>query len=352
MLNIGIIGCGKIARLMHLPHLQELHSYFKLVAAYDMNPAALALVKAQYPQITLCNDLSSFLRQPLDAVLVLTANAHIDEILAVAQAGKAMFIEKPICFTMTQAQTILQTLRENFTPVMVGYMKRFDPGVLRCAQIVKRLQNLRFVQINLWIPIEDRYIALDNPAPALSSDIPAPLNLFEQYAISDPALVNLSEKQRNAYFLLTTSGIHDVNLLRFFLGEPKQILSTQLWYSGWAGSTQMIFEKDLMVIYNWFFVQQGSYHERFDFIADTSRISLQFPSPYLRTTPVTLEEQNTGENNELLESQITVSHETSFKREIKHFYDIVVHSVPPITNHEDAVADLILIDRLVRKATD
>ena len=40
-MRIGVIGCGLIAQIMHLPHLKELHELFEVVALSDVTPGHL-----------------------------------------------------------------------------------------------------------------------------------------------------------------------------------------------------------------------------------------------------------------------------------------------------------------------
>ena len=35
-LRVGVIGCGAIAQIMHLPHLRELDERFALVATFEI----------------------------------------------------------------------------------------------------------------------------------------------------------------------------------------------------------------------------------------------------------------------------------------------------------------------------
>ena len=43
-MRVGVIGCGLIGQMMHLPHLKELHDLFDLVALCDVSPGTLKYV--------------------------------------------------------------------------------------------------------------------------------------------------------------------------------------------------------------------------------------------------------------------------------------------------------------------
>ena len=47
-LKIGIIGCGAIAQIQHLPHLRELDDEFEIGGLADLSPKLLEAVGADY----------------------------------------------------------------------------------------------------------------------------------------------------------------------------------------------------------------------------------------------------------------------------------------------------------------
>ena len=42
-IRIGVVGCGLIGQMMHLPHLKELHELYEVVALCDVSPGTLAV---------------------------------------------------------------------------------------------------------------------------------------------------------------------------------------------------------------------------------------------------------------------------------------------------------------------
>ena len=43
-IRIGVVGCGLIGQMMHLPHLKELHELYEVVALCDVSPGTLQYV--------------------------------------------------------------------------------------------------------------------------------------------------------------------------------------------------------------------------------------------------------------------------------------------------------------------
>jgi len=48
VIKIGVVGCGLIAQMMHLPHLRELAELYDVVALCDLSPATLRHVADHY----------------------------------------------------------------------------------------------------------------------------------------------------------------------------------------------------------------------------------------------------------------------------------------------------------------
>ena len=46
--RVGIIGCGAIAQVMHLPYLRELDGLFEISALCDISPGVLRAVSEYY----------------------------------------------------------------------------------------------------------------------------------------------------------------------------------------------------------------------------------------------------------------------------------------------------------------
>src|SRR5690242_1316577 len=98
-LRVGVVGCGLIAQVMHLPHLQELDDRFEIVALCDISLATLSAVADKYGITHRFARWQDLVTHDLDAVLVLTTGSnHSSPAIAAAQAGRHVFVEKPMCF--------------------------------------------------------------------------------------------------------------------------------------------------------------------------------------------------------------------------------------------------------------
>ncbi len=134
-IRIGVIGCGRIAQIMHLPFLRELPE-FELVALSDISVDVLQQLGTCYPGASTHTDYSEVLqRSDIDAVAVTTPD-HASIAEQAARAGKHVFVEKPLCFTAGEGQRIADAVHETGVRLMIGTMRRFDPAVRRLLELL------------------------------------------------------------------------------------------------------------------------------------------------------------------------------------------------------------------------
>ena len=100
MFGIGIIGCGKIAQVRHIPEYND-NPDAKLVAFYDLNTARAKALAEQYGGRAY-ESVEALLADPnVDAVSVCSANAsHAEITVAALEAGKHVLCEKPMATTL------------------------------------------------------------------------------------------------------------------------------------------------------------------------------------------------------------------------------------------------------------
>jgi UDP-N-acetylglucosamine 3-dehydrogenase len=133
-IGIGIIGAGVMGGQYFSKLVTELSSA-RLVAVADIDERRAQEVGARYniPAYKDCQQLIE--RKDVDAVLVTTPDKdHLEPSKAAAQAGKHLFVEKPLATVVREAQEIVNTAKENSVILMVGHSLRFDPRVARMQE--------------------------------------------------------------------------------------------------------------------------------------------------------------------------------------------------------------------------
>ena len=112
-INVGVIGCGQIAQIMHLPYICE-NENFNLYSVCDLSRLVIDSVGELYhiPAGRRFTDMDAMLAdEALDAVIICTKD-HYEPGVKAAKAGKHMIIEKPLAYSLAQCDEIISLAKE------------------------------------------------------------------------------------------------------------------------------------------------------------------------------------------------------------------------------------------------
>ena len=126
MIRVGVAGCGKIAQVRHLPEYQE-HPCAQVHGLYDLNPDRTRALAEQY-HAKAYGTYEGMLADPqIYAVSICTANAvHAEMAIAALNAGKHVYIEKPVALNFEDLKKIREAVIANpKQKVCVGFELRY-----------------------------------------------------------------------------------------------------------------------------------------------------------------------------------------------------------------------------------
>lgn len=197
-IGIGVIGLGRMGSV-----------YASFVAAQAANAALVAVADSRAEVLqpyadrgvqTYTNYHDLLNNKAIDAVVVVTpTHTHLEVVTAAAEAGKNIFCEKPAALTLAETDLIIQAVEKAGVMFQVGFMRRFDQGY---ANAKKQIENGA-----IGDPVVIRSIGRD------------PFRTSLEYA--NPAVSG---------GLIMDMGIHDFDLLRWFMGDEIQRVYTE-WAS-------------------------------------------------------------------------------------------------------------------------
>jgi UDP-2-acetamido-3-amino-2,3-dideoxy-glucuronate N-acetyltransferase len=132
--NICVVGCGHWGKNL----IRNFGMMGHLRAVCDSNTAALPGFAAQYPGIRLYGSLAEALTDPdLGAVVLATpAEHHHRMALAAIEAGKDVFVEKPLTLDAEDGLEMVEAADERGVILMVGHLLRYHPAILRIQEMV------------------------------------------------------------------------------------------------------------------------------------------------------------------------------------------------------------------------
>lgn len=129
MIRIGIVGIGYLGRI-HVGVLQELAAHFQIVGLHDHHPINLDAWPGTAQGLEIMSSYQELL-EAADAVAIIASTpAHFVLVQEALLAGKAVFVEKPMCATLQEAQELLELALQQQSFVQVGHVERFNPAVI------------------------------------------------------------------------------------------------------------------------------------------------------------------------------------------------------------------------------
>lgn len=136
MIKIGIIGCGKIAQVRHIPEYAD-NPNVQLAAYYDLNQARAAELAGKYGGKAYSSVDELLAVKDIDAVSVCTANAsHAAITIAALKAGKHVLCEKPMATTLQDCEAMVKAAKESGRYLMLGHNQRLAKAHVKAKELI------------------------------------------------------------------------------------------------------------------------------------------------------------------------------------------------------------------------
>jgi predicted dehydrogenase len=189
-IQIGQIGCGRIAREMDLPGILK-QDMARVVAVCDLDSRRLAdgkkFVEDYYQKKsggagaspkTFSNYRELLENGGVDAVAISTPDHwHSELIIAAAMAGKDVYVQKPLSMTLAEGRAVSDILRKRKTAFQIGSQQRSDspwPQFRRACELVRNGRIGKLQRVEIGLPMD--------PAGPEEPEMPVPANLnYDQW---------------------------------------------------------------------------------------------------------------------------------------------------------------------------
>jgi predicted dehydrogenase len=351
-LKLGYVGCGFMAQRVHMPNIKATDGC-ELVALAEPRSELAEKVARRHQVKKVYRDHRELGRDPdvEAACLSLPFAIQGDAAADLLEAGKSVFMEKPMAVSTRQAERILNAQSRSGKRLMVGYMKRYDPGNELVERLVSRWrQNGEMGKVTYvrnhgfcgqWL------VALDSPFDTTDEPMPsAPAGAMAQ-AIPDWLPQDLIER----YIGYLQQYTHNVNLVRYFLGgaEGVQVKHVDLDEGGIdgillldVGGVRTVIESGRLRYHRW--------EENTQIYFDNGWIRTEAPPLMLRNQPAVVEVYRAGDPPE--KKFLYADWEWSYMREIRHFVHCVATGEPFRSPAEDAAVDVKVFEDVFRRIVD
>ncbi|MFC9596358.1 inositol 2-dehydrogenase [Peribacillus butanolivorans] len=136
-LTVGIIGAGRIGRL-HVDNLKVIQQ-IRIKSVSDVAIEHLEEWAIEKRIEVLTTDYLELLSDPeIQAVFICSpTNTHANIIKEAAEAGKHIFCEKPISFSVEDTEEALTAVKSAGVKLQVGFNRRFDPNFRKIRNLVQ-----------------------------------------------------------------------------------------------------------------------------------------------------------------------------------------------------------------------
>lgn len=342
--RIGFVGTGFMGQCAHLQNYVHLEEMCDVAAIAEVRPELGRQVAARYGvERVYTNHAQMLENETLDGIVAAQPFWHHGVLLPdLFTAGIPVFTEKPLSCSVEAGEGIIDALKNSSARHYLGYHKRSDPASLAARAELERLKesgelgDMRYIRI--LMPAGDFIAAGDNPL-IRTDEVPPE-------GARDPLPADMDEATQNAYSSFVNYYIHQVNLMRFLLGEdykvdyadPTGVLLAVQSESGVTGTIEM-----------------SPYHTTIDWQEEAliaferGYVRLELPAPLANNRPgkVTFFRDPGGEKvPETIIPQLPWVH--AMRQQAIHFIQALKGEQTPLSDAAEALTDLHLAREYIR----
>ena len=349
-LGVGIVGCGEVTQIMHLPSLAFLAEQFAVTALCDVSDRVVQTVGAQWQVPKRYLDYRDLLAQEdVDAVLVACPDVYHTEVtLAAIAAGKHVLVEKPMCLTLREADEISAAQQCAGVTVQVGYMRRYASAFTEACRLVSGLGEIRLAHAHdvlgrnaLFVSSTSRVIRGDDvPADVIAtSQRLRTERIMEAIGESSPAL-------QRAYSLMLGLSSHDISAMRELLGIPQRVLYAAQRCGGLYLSAA--FDYGTFVCqYETGIDAIPRFECTLEVYGEKQELRVQYDTPYIRNLPIRLLLTEANGQGGVVERTVHPAWGYAFVAEWQAFYENVIERRAAKTSPADFRLDLELFRDMI-----
>ena len=206
MIKIGIIGCGKIAQVRHIPEYFDNKSA-RLAGFFDLNEERAKELAKTYDGKSYVTYDEMLADDEIEAVSICTANHTHAEIAAAAlQAGKHVLCEKPMAMSLVDCERMVEIAKESGKHLLIDHNQRFTKAHQKAKELV--------VDKEIGEPLSFR-TCFAHGGP-------------ETWSIDPGAKVWFFDKSKAVFGAMADLGIHKTDIISYLLGQRVQKVSATM----------------------------------------------------------------------------------------------------------------------------
>jgi predicted dehydrogenase len=357
--RVGVVGCGMIAQLVHLPYLTALSDRFDVVAVCDRLPDLARAVAGRFHVPNVYATVEDMLANTpeLDAVVVLNLD-HTGPILAAVERGKHVFTEKPLGYTLAEIEEVIATAARTGSKVMVGYMKRYDGGVRRGLEEIAQITRPVMARIHLVVGPEYGNWIIPELAGIVRSQDPGRGVPDTRRGRVGAEFGAAPQEIIEAYMDMFGVWSHDIDLYRAAFPAMPTSIKAHCSPDGTTLTASLQYADGFQCVFAGASTSVHRFEESLTVWGADRTVMLDVSNPFLQNAPATVriwrDEPAAGPGQvrgATREEVITGSYEEAFKAQLVHFHQCVTSpELQPLTDARESLLDTRLMIDIVRAA--
>ena len=197
MINVGILGCGKIAQVRHIPEYAE-NPDVKLAAFYNPSRKRAEEQAEKYGGKVYDTAEELLADKSIDAVSICAANyAHAELTIKALEAGKHVLCEKPMATNLADCEAMVECAKRTGKFLMIGHNQRLAKA---------HVEAKRLIDQGLIGDIITFRTTFGHGGP-------------ETWAINPGKNVWFFDKKKAAMGAMADLGVHKTDLIQFLTGQ-------------------------------------------------------------------------------------------------------------------------------------
>jgi predicted dehydrogenase len=175
-LRVGIVGCGEIAQVVHIPTLNHLREKYEITYLCDVSPQALenCVARSSSKNVKTTANVEELVASS-DVDVVLVANAtpfHAPHAVLALQHDKHVLLEKPASLTYRDIDAVIEAEKLSKGKVLVGTMRRYAPAFVEAVAEIGGVDQISHVRVRDVIGPNSDFVNQSGTFPKVFKDIP------------------------------------------------------------------------------------------------------------------------------------------------------------------------------------
>ncbi|KAH7174156.1 oxidoreductase, partial [Fusarium flagelliforme] len=297
IINVGIIGCGEISQVVHIPTLSFMSDWFRVTYLCDISADALQHCASKVSNaVETTQDAAELCSSPqVDAVIIANANEyHVAHAIIALQNDKHVLVEKPLALTMRDALAVEAAEKASRGMLMVGYMRRFAAPFEDAVREIGGMDKILYARVRDIIGPNSYFVDQSGTYPKKFTDFfnadirdkDARTEDMMKTALQDECGgVPVTPETARMWRLFGGLGSHDLSLMREVLGMPQGVVGTALGFPFW----NILFKyENFTVSYESGLDNVPRFDAHLEVYSANKTVRLQYDTPYVKGLPVTM----------------------------------------------------------------